>query len=68
MTIDGRDGDRRPTPTADGGPRDTDSEREPVRDDGETPSFAALFERAPADVSLDDVVTALRAVRTGEEE
>jgi hypothetical protein len=68
MTIDGRDDDPRPTVTADGGPGDADSQHDPAPAGDETASFAALFERAPTEVSLDAVARTLRAIRAGESE
>jgi len=66
MTIDGREDDPRPTLTADGGPPEADSGRDPAGTGGDIPSLAELFQRAPEDVSLDAVATTLRAIRTGE--
>jgi hypothetical protein len=68
MTTGCHDHDRGSIAPDGGTPRDSQDETAPPPDDGDTLSFAMLFDRAGADVSIDDVRNTLRARRSGENE
>jgi hypothetical protein len=67
MTTDRHDDDHRRS-TADEMDRQSDRRDPAPTTSDESNTVASLFDRAPANVTVDDVRTALRVVRSGEEE